>query len=82
MNWEEIHNEYTERIQREKDLGIDNVRKIYDDVLNTLTTSDIEAIGRKWYITYKIRKDYYIDPVTGFFVSKEYPDIIIGISMI
>lgn len=78
MNWEEIHNEYTERIQREKDLGIDNVRKIYDDVLNTLTASDIEAMEENGTLPTKLEKIITIDPVTGFFVSKEYPDIIIG----
>lgn len=78
MNWEDIHNEYTERIQREKDLGIDNVRKIYDDVLNNLTPSDIEAMEENGTLPTKLEKIITIDPVTGFFVSKEYPDIIIG----
>lgn len=78
MNWEEIHKEYLERIEREKELGIDNVRKVYEEILNTLTISDIEAIEESGTLPSKLEKILDVDPVTGFFVSKEYPDIVIG----
>lgn len=78
MDWEEIHTEYKERMEREKELGIDNVRKIYEEVLNSLTLTDIEKIEEEGILPSKLEKIIDIDPVTGSFVSKEYPDIVIG----
>ena len=78
MNWDEIYSDYNNRLQREKELGIDNVRKIYDEVLNTLTQSDIDALEEDGTLPTKLDKIIDIDPVTGFFVSREYPDIVIG----
>jgi hypothetical protein len=78
MNWDDIYKEYTDRLQREKELGIDNVRKIYEEVLNSLTNADIEALEENGTLPSKLEKIIDIDPVTGFFVSKEYPDIVIG----
>lgn len=78
MNWEEIHSEYKERMQRERELGIDNIRKIYEEVLDTLTQEDIDEIEENGVLPSKLEKIIDIDPVNGSFVSKEYPDIIIG----
>lgn len=78
MNWDNIHNEYTERMQREKELGIDNVRNIYDEVIGSLTQDDIDALEDDGTLPSKLEKIIDIDPVTGLFVSKEYPDIVIG----
>ena len=78
MNWDDIYKEYTDRLQREKELGIDNVRKVYEEVLNGLTNADIDAIEEDGTLPSKLEKIIDIDPVTGFFVSKEYPDIVIG----
>lgn len=78
MNWDEIRNDYLERQENERRLGIDNVRKIYEDVLNNLTVEDIEALEDDGTLPSKLEKIIDVDPITGFFVSKEYPDIIIG----
>ena len=69
MNWDEIYSDYNNRLQREKELGIDNVRKIYDEVLNTLTQSDIDALEEDGALPTKLEKIIDIDPVTGSFVS-------------
>ena len=61
-----------------KELGIDNVRKAYEDVLNNLTTSDIDALEYDGTLPSKLEKIIDIDPVTGLFVSKDYPDVVIG----
>ena len=45
-----------------KELGIDNVRKIYDEVLNTLTQSDIDALEEDGTPT-KLEKIIDIDPL-------------------
>ena len=78
MNWDEIHKEYQDRINKEKELGIDNVRKIYEEVLDSLTQSDIDALEENGTLPSKLEKIIDINPVTGFFVSKQYPDIVIG----
>jgi hypothetical protein len=78
MNWEEIHGDYVARMEREKELGIDNVRRIYEEVITTLTQADIDALEEDGTLPIKLEKIIDIDPVTGFFVSKDYPDIVIG----
>jgi hypothetical protein len=78
MDWDDIYSEYVGRIEREKELGIDNVRKAYEDVLNNLTTSDIDALESDGTLPSKLEKIIDIDPVTGLFVSKDYPDVVIG----
>lgn len=78
MNWDDIYQDYKERMEKEKELGIDNVRKVYDDVLNELTIDDIEELEENGTLPLKLEKIIEIDPKTGNFVSKEYPDIVIG----
>lgn len=78
MEWNEIHNDYVERMETERELGIDNVKKIYEEVLNNLTEVDILKLENEGVLPLKLEKIVDIDPLTGFFVSKEYPDIIIG----
>ena len=78
MNWDDIHNNYLDRMRREKELGVDNVRKIYEEVLSTLTQSDIDILEEEGVLPSKLESLIDIDPITGLFVSKEYPDIVIG----
>lgn len=78
MDWEEIHSDYEERMAREKELGIDNVRKIYEEVISNMTMEDMEELENEGKLPSQLDKIIDIDPVTGNFVSKEYPDIVIG----
>ena len=78
MDWNAIHTDYIERMQREKELGIDNVRKVYEETIREFTLSDIEEIEENGVLPDKLEKIIDVDPKTGNFVSKEYPDIIIG----
>lgn len=78
MSWEEIHGDYLARMAREKELGIDNVRKIYEEVISNMTVDDLEKLEEDGVLPSKLEKIIDIDPTTGNFVSKEYPDIIIG----
>ena len=78
MSWEEIHNDYLERMAREKELGIDNVRKLYEEVISNMTMDDLEELENDGKLPSKLEKVIDIDPITGNFVSKEYPDIVIG----
>lgn len=78
MSWEEIHGEYQARMQRERELGIDNVRKVYEEVISGMTRDDLEALEEEGKLPSKLEKIIDVDPVTGNFVSKDYPDIVIG----
>jgi hypothetical protein len=78
MSWEEIHNDYQTRMQRERNLGIDNVRKVYEEVISNMTKDDLDALEEEGKLPSKLEKIIDVDPVTGNFVSKDYPDIVIG----
>lgn len=77
MNWEDILNEYNERIEREKQLGIDKARETFFEVVGKMDEEDIEKFidGE---LPSKLQKIVMLDPKTFNFVSKEHPDIIIG----
>ena len=78
MDWEKIKKEYTERIEREKQLGIDKVREAYETALNNLSIDEIDKFEDDGKIPSEIEKLVNLDPVTNNFISKDYPDTIIG----
>lgn len=77
MNWDNIVNDYLERKKREKELGINFVREKFDNVLNELN-SETFAKFEEGELPASLSAIIDIDPKTGNFVSKEYPDIVIG----
>jgi hypothetical protein len=78
MDWDEIYSEYTERIENERKLGIDKIRAVYDNILSSLTQADITALEEDGTLPSDLDKIITIEPLTGSFMSKEYPDIVIG----
>lgn len=78
MDWEKIKTDYLERMEREKQLGIDKIREQYDDALNKLTEDEVDKFEDDGKIPSNIEKLVTLDPVTNNFMSKEYPDVIIG----
>lgn len=77
MNWDEILNDYHERMEREKELGINKVRDLFENTLSEMSSDEFE----KFYegeLPKKLIEFIELNPSTGDFVSKEYPDIIIG----
>ena len=77
MNWDDIVNDYRKRKQREKELGIEKVRTIFDEVINNMT-SDMFEDFENGDLPAQLTSIINIDPKTGNFVSKDYPDIVIG----
>lgn len=77
MDWGKIVNDYNNRKEREKQLGIDKVRDIFFDEIDKMDEEDIEKFidGE---LPGKLQKIIMLDPKTCNFVSKEYPDIVIG----
>jgi len=77
-SWEKIKQDYIDRKEREKQIGIDKIRDKYDEIINELTNDEIEAFMEDGVLPPQLNKIIDVDPVTGDFVSKDYPDITIG----
>lgn len=78
MNWEEIVEDYNERMKQEKELGIESVKKIFNDTLERMKPSEFDSFENEGELPEILRQYITIDPLTGNFVSKDHPDIIIG----
>lgn len=78
MNWEEIKGDYDKRQEEEKQRGIDIVRKIYDETLSNLTKTEKEELLEEGVLPSKLESVIFLDPVTGEFMCKQYPDYKIG----
>lgn len=77
MNWDDIVADYKARKEREKQLGIEKVRMAFNDALEKMTFDDFEDF-EDGVLPKSLVDIIDIDPQTGNFVSKDYPDIIIG----
>lgn len=77
MDWDEIVKDYDARMKREKQLGIDKVRGLFFESVKSLTSEDIDNF-EDGILPDSLSKIVDIDPLTANFVSKEYPDIVIG----
>ena len=78
MDWDSIKNDYFKRVEREKQLGIDKIRENFYNALSKLSNEEIDAFTEDGILPDSLSKIIQIDPVTSNFVSKEYPDIVIG----
>ena len=76
--WEDIVNDYHERMKREKDLGVDKEREVYNKILSELTSDEINEFIEEGTIPKDILKIVDLNPTTMEFVSKRYNDIVIG----
>jgi hypothetical protein len=77
MNWDEIVGDYEYRMMREKQLGINAIRERFDIMLKNMSSSDFENF-EDGELPSSLTDIIMVDPKTGNFVSKEYPDIVIG----
>lgn len=77
MNWEDILKDYDERMEREKQLGIDHVREEVDKAIEKMTSEEFDAFEDDGEIPNSLKKLVDFDPVTSNFVDKTYPDIVI-----
>lgn len=77
MNWDEIYADYVERKRKEKELGIDFIRQQYDEIISNMSDSDVEDFT-DGVLPSGLDKIIELEPETGNFISKQYPDVIIG----
>ena len=73
--WEQIKSDYIKRKEEEKRLGIDVIREKFDAIIAKLTISEISDLLEEGIIPDSLNKITNINPITGDFVCKEYPDI-------
>ena len=77
MNWGDILSDYHNRMQREKELGVDKIRTKFNEVIQNLTSSDIDNF-EDGELPSSLSNIITIDPTNGNFVAIDYPDIVIG----
>lgn len=76
--WEEKKQEYLDRMEEERRLGIDKEREAYMQCLNELEDDEINNIVEDGELPESLLKLVDIHPTTGAFMSKNYPDMKIG----
>ena len=77
MDWDKIVSDYNERMQREKELGIEKFRNKWNDVVSNMTADMLEDF-ENGILPSSLSSIIEFDPKIGAFVAKDYPDIIIG----
>lgn len=78
IDWEETKSEYLERMKREKEAGIDVIREKYETIVSKMTLSELETFENEGKLPSGLNNLITVDPVTGYFVSRQYPDVVIG----
>lgn len=77
MDWENIKSDYLERKEKERQMGIDKIREMFDEAIEKITPEEFSKI-EEGKIPSNIEKIADIDPVTFNFVAKDYPDVVLG----
>ena len=77
MDWDEIVRDYDDRMKKEKELGIDIVKKKFFEVISSMDYEDFEKF-EDGELPSSLESIIEIDPTTGKFVSKKYKDTVIG----
>lgn len=77
-DWETIKQDYFNRMEKEKELGIDKEREAYIAAINKLNAEDVDKFVEEGEMPASILKIVDIDPKSNNFVSKNYHDVVIG----
>ena len=77
MDWEKIKSDYIERIEKEKQLGVDKIREQFDSIINNLKPEDLDEI-EDGVLPSAIEKLVVLDPKTSRLMSKEFDDVVIA----
>ena len=66
-----------ERIEKEKQLGVDKIREQFDSIINNLKPEDLDEI-EDGVLPSAIEKLVVLDPKTSRLMSKEFDDVVIA----
>lgn len=77
MDWEKIKSDYLERMEKERQLGIDKIREQFDNIVNNLKPEDLDDI-EDGVLPPAIEKLVVLDPTTSNLMCKEFDDVVIA----
>ena len=77
MNWDEIVGDYDRRMEEEEIKGIKDVRLAFENAFNNLSAEEKRAIFEDGDIPKSLSVLADVDPNTGNFVSKEFPECVL-----
>jgi hypothetical protein len=77
MNWEEILNDYNQRLEDEKNKGISDMKEILDDIIRQLKDNEKQSIINNGKLPKKVLEYAQINPNNGDIVSKQYPEYVL-----
>ena len=77
MNWDEIVGDYDRRMEEEEEKGINEIRNAFNEVFEALSYDEKVAFVEDGDIPKSISAIADIDPKTGNFVSKKYPEYVL-----
>lgn len=77
MDWEKIKSDYIERMDSERNLGIDKIRETYNNIVENMKQSEIEAFINGT-LPKALSDIIELDPKSTNFVSKKFPGVVIG----
>lgn len=78
MDWDKVVTDYTARVKREKELGIEKIREKWNDTISHLSSDDFDNFVDDGIVPSNLAEVITFDPKANAFVSKDYPDIVIG----
>lgn len=78
MKWDDIVNDYNNRMEEEKRLGIAEEREEYEKIINSLTKTQIQDFIENGNLPNELLKIAELDPLSNNLMSKKYENIILG----
>lgn len=75
MDWNEIVKDYNERIEKERELGINKIREVFEKSLDKLSGDDFIAIIEENTLPSSMAKVAVIDKDNGDIMAKDFPDM-------
>lgn len=77
MDWNKILTDYNNRMEIEKELGINKIKEEFELIVSNMSFDDFNKF-EDGVLPKELEKIVELDPTTNNFVSKDYPDIVIG----
>lgn len=78
MDWDKIVKDYNARMEREKELGINKVREVFEKAMDKMTNDEYIDLVGDLVLPSCMSSFVTLDKDTGKILSKDYPDITIA----
>lgn len=77
MDWEKIKADYIERMENERNLGIDKIRAQYAEIVDNMTDADVMAF-MNGNLPKSLSAIVEPDPRSSSLISRQFPGVVIG----